>query len=132
MIQRQLYIYFVLVTSMVLNLFQLSAPPVVKETRALSEKPHSALIQGSAALKVPSVHPVVAPLVSKPAPVKEKYNIDIVMDYDRHFLTVEEVITYPNRTSTSLDSLTLAVAPNLVPDCFDLVRLAVNSIPVTD
>ena len=132
MIQRQLYIYFVLVTSMVLNLFQLSAPPAVKATMAVGEKQRSALIQGSAAPGVASVHPVVAPLVSKPAPVKEKYNIDIVMDYDRHFLTVEEVITYPNRTSTSLDSLTLAVAPNLVPDCFDLVRLAVNSIPVTD
>jgi len=78
------------------------------------------------------IHPLpsVAPLVIDPPPVGEKYNIDIVMDYDRHFLTVEDIITYPNRTNMPLDSLTLAVAPNLVPNCFELIRLAVNNIPV--
>jgi hypothetical protein len=72
-----------------------------------------------------------APIIL-PAPLKENYEIDVVMDYERHFITVEETITYPNRTGVPLDSLTLAVAPNLIADCFDLIRLSVDRSPVAE
>jgi len=74
----------------------------------------------------PSVSLVDEVVVRAPSTIGEKYVIDIVMDYDRHFLTVEENITYSNRTNTQLDSLTLAVAPNLSPNCFNLIHLAVD------
>jgi len=126
MIQRQLYIYFLLIMSLILNLFQLPAVPAAKAIKAVNINRQPQPVQEL----TPPLTPVS--LASAPSPVKEKYNIDVVMDYDRHFLTVEEIITYPNRTSMRFDFLTLAVAPNLFPDCFDLVRLSVDNTPVTE
>jgi hypothetical protein len=131
MIQRQLYIYFLLVTSITLNLFQLPTMPAAKATMAVGIKHLPPPAQESPAQKFTS-SPSAAPPATAPSSAGEKYNIDVVMDYDRHFVTVEEIITYPNRTNIQLNSLTLAVAPNLAPNCFDLIRLAVDGIPVTD
>jgi hypothetical protein len=108
----------------------MSAMPAVTETAAGGVKRRLSSF-AQAPIQQIKFSPVVVAPPSVPSPVKEKYNIDIVMDYDRHFLTVEENITYPNRTNTKLDFLTLAVAPNVLPNCFDLTQLAVNSIPVT-
>jgi hypothetical protein len=129
MIQRQLYIYLMLAMSITLNLFQL--PDVdVKTVSAVQARK----------LSIPALEeftpapPAPAPIVPAPVastPVTESYEIDVVMDYDRHFITVEETVTYPNRSGVTLDSLTLAVTPNLVPDCFDLIRLSVDHSPVT-
>lgn len=126
MIQRQFNIYIVLIMTMTLNLFQWSAVPAAKVE----------MVVGGKTLPAPAQEitspPADIPSAAAPSPVREKYNIDIVMDYDRHFLTVEEIITYPNRTNTQLDSLTLAVPPNLIPNCFDLIRLAVDGTPATN
>jgi hypothetical protein len=132
MIQRQLYIYLMLAMSITLNLFQL--PGTLPETQTASAL-------GGKSLSIPVLQEFVpAPLVPAPtvptplpsAPVMAKYEIDAVMDYDRHFVTIEEIITYPNRTGQTLHSLTLAVPPNLLPDCFDLIRLSVDSISAVD
>jgi hypothetical protein len=61
-----------------------------------------------------------------------KYILDTVIDYDRHFVTVDETITYPNTTGRKLDSLTLAIAANLWPNCFALSSVTVNNTSVNN
>lgn len=65
-------------------------------------------------------------------PIREKYILNTVVDYDSHFITVDETIIYPNHTGQPLNTLTLAIAANLWPNCFDLTQLTVDSILVTD
>jgi hypothetical protein len=107
----------------------MSAMPEAKAIEAVGEIRH---LSQPAQEFMPS--PVASVVATMPAstPVGEKYSIDIVFDYDRHFLTVEENIAYSNRTKMRLDYLTLAVAANLSPDCFDLINLAVNNTSVTE
>ncbi|MBK8782461.1 MAG: M1 family metallopeptidase [Anaerolineales bacterium] len=73
---------------------------------------------------------------STPAPPNipsyEKYTLNTIIDYDRHSITVDETITYPNHTGQPLNSLTLAIAANLWPNCFNLTQITVDNIPVTD
>jgi len=128
MIQRQLNIYFVLILTMTLNLFHFSGVPAVTVPGGKQLPKH--VLQLPAETVTSSASAEVLPVAFQAA--REKYNIDVVMDYERHFMTVEETISYPNHTDTRLDSLTLAVAPNLVPNCFDLILLTVDNIPVTE
>ncbi len=133
MIQRQLYIYLMLVMSIVLNLFQLPGSAPGSQAAALRGSkplPVPAMQESLPALLVPPASTIFTPIPS--TPVAEKYEIDVVMDYKRHFMTVEEIITYPNRTGLTLDSLTLAVTPNLLADCFDLIRLSVDNASTLD
>ncbi|MBE0670440.1 MAG: M1 family metallopeptidase [Anaerolineales bacterium] len=59
-------------------------------------------------------------------PVREKYILNTSIDYDRHFVAVDEIITYPNHTGQPLHSLTLAIAANLWPNCFNLTQVTVD------
>jgi hypothetical protein len=54
------------------------------------------------------------------------------MDYDRHTVTVDETILYPNHTDQALDRLVLAVVPNLWAGCFTLDSLAIGGEPSTN
>ena len=65
-------------------------------------------------------------------PARETYKLNTVVDYDRHSLIVEETIIYPNHTGETLNSLTLAIAANLWPNCFNLTQITVDNIPVTE
>ena len=65
-------------------------------------------------------------------PAREIYNLNTVIDYDNHYISVDETITYPNHTGQPLNSLTLAIAANLWPNCFNLTQMAVDDIPITD
>jgi hypothetical protein len=67
-----------------------------------------------------------------PIPEREKYMLDTTIDYDLHFVTVKETVLYPNYTGQQLDSLTLAIAANLWPNCFKLDTIKVDDIPITD
>jgi len=69
---------------------------------------------------------------SIPIPVRPLYHLATTFDYDRHFITVDQTISYLNQTGETLDSLTLAVAANLWPDCFRLGSIFVDDLPVTD
>jgi len=69
---------------------------------------------------------------SIPIPARPLYHLATTFDYDRHFITVDQTISYPNQTGETLDSLTLAVAANLWPDCFRLGSIFVDDLPVTD
>lgn len=65
-------------------------------------------------------------------PARETYKLNTVVDYDRHSLIVEETIIYSNHTGETLNSLTLAIAANLWPNCFNLTQITVDNIPVTE
>ena len=67
-----------------------------------------------------------------PIPAHPIYNLIAIFDFDRHFVTVDQIISYPNHTGTSLDSLTLAIAANLWQSCFRLESITVDDSPVTD
>jgi len=67
-----------------------------------------------------------------PIPHRPLYTLTTIFDYDRHFLSVDETVTYPNHTGTNLDSLTLAIAANLWPNCFRLENVIVDGTPMTD
>lgn len=53
------------------------------------------------------------------------------MDYDAHSITVDETILYPNHTGKQLNSLVLAVVPNLWADSFFMTGITINDEPLT-
>lgn len=68
-----------------------------------------------------------------PAPVLEraKYTLDTTVDYDAHTVAVNETILYPNHTGNQLNSLVIAVVPNLWNGSFALTGLSINGSPIT-
>ena len=76
--------------------------------------------------------PTNLPPTSIPIPTRPIYTLNTTIDYDRHFVSVEEIILYPNYTGERLESLTLAIAANLWPNCFRLESINVEDTPVTD
>ncbi len=74
-----------------------------------------------------------SPLPGKPdeapaeaAPARPAYNLSAVLDYGRHHLAVEELITYPNRSGEPLEDLLLLVEPTRYPSVFHLNSLALS------
>jgi len=69
-----------------------------------------------------------------PVPIleREKYTLNIIINCDLHFVTVDEKILYHNHTGQQLNSLTLAVAANLWQNCFKLATIKVDDIPIMD
>ena len=79
-----------------------------------------------------AIIPTNPPPTPVPIPPRPVYNLTTTFDYDRHFVSVDETITYPNHTATPFESLTLAIAANLWPNCFRLESVTVNDTPVSD
>jgi len=50
-----------------------------------------------------------------PAPVLERaqYKLNTTIDYDLHTVSVDETILYPNLTGNQLNTLVIAIVPNL-------------------
>lgn len=63
---------------------------------------------------------------------RASYQLAVRVDYDRHFVSVDQVIVYPNKSGQALDRLVLAVVPNLWLNAFTLESLSVAEAPVTD
>jgi len=80
--------------------------------------------------------PTGAPTGMEPTPVlilaRPLYHLITSFDYDRHFLTVDQTIRYTNYSDEQLNSLTLAIAANLWPNCFRLGSVFVDGVPVSD
>ena len=74
----------------------------------------------------------IATMTPIPIPEREKYTLNTTIDYDLHFVTVDETIIYPNHTGQQLDTLTLAIAANLWQNCFKLDTIKVDDIQITD
>jgi hypothetical protein len=86
---------------------------------------------------VPSVVPSAVFSTPTPAaipadPDRTKYILDTIIDYERHFITVDETIIYPNDSGQSLDLLTFAIAANLWPKCFSLSGISVDGVEITE
>jgi hypothetical protein len=67
-----------------------------------------------------------------PALARPQYTMNVVLDYARKSVSVEQTISYPNQTGQSLSELVLAVEPNLWPNCFTLNTLAVDGTAIND
>ena len=63
---------------------------------------------------------------------RPQYIIDVTLNYSSHSLSVDEVINYQNLTGVNLDSLVLAVEPNLWKNCFKLDGVMVSGQMVDD
>ena len=66
-----------------------------------------------------------------PALERAKYTLDTTIDYDAHTVAVSEKILYPNLTGKQLNTLVIAVVPNLWSGSFTLAELSINGEPVT-
>lgn len=66
-----------------------------------------------------------------PALERAKYTLNTTIDYDAHAVTVDETILYPNHTGNQLNTLVLAIVPNLWQDGFSLTSITINGTPNT-
>jgi hypothetical protein len=66
-----------------------------------------------------------------PAPDRASYILNTTIDYDAHTVTVDETILYPNNTGQQLNSLVIALVPNLWDGCFSMSGIAVNDTPLS-
>ncbi len=92
----------------------------------------TAPIPSSTSSLVPTHAPTDPPPTPVPIPLRPVYNLTATLDYDRHFVSVDENILYPNHAGERLESLTLAIAANLWPNCFRLESILVDGTPVTN
>jgi len=76
---------------------------------------------------VPSPTPIPVPSLERP-----QYVMDLQLNYSNKSATVNQTITYPNWTGETLNSLVLAVEPNLWSGGFSLNSLAMDGTPITD
>jgi hypothetical protein len=81
---------------------------------------------------MPVMETPTATITPIPIRVREKYTLNTTINYDLHFITVDETVLYPNHTGQQLNSLTLAIAANLWQNCFKLATIKVDDIPLTD
>jgi len=88
---------------------------------------------------VGTVPPLATAIESSPTPTTDpfsdielaKYFLNTTIDYDAHALTVYEDIYYPNNSADALDSIVLAVVPNLWAGSFNLTSLSIDGTPLT-
>jgi hypothetical protein len=92
--------------------------------------PTASLIPTAATSPAPTNTPLPT---ATPAPALEraKYTLDATIDYDAHAVIVNEKILYPNLTGKQLNTLVIAVVPNLWNGSFTLTGLSLNGVPVT-
>jgi len=57
--------------------------------------------------------------------------LNTTIDYDARTVTVDETIRYPNLTGNQLNTLVLAITPNLWDGSFTLTSLAIDGQPVS-
>ncbi|MCJ7724428.1 MAG: M1 family metallopeptidase [Anaerolineales bacterium] len=69
---------------------------------------------------------------TSPSPVRPLYTLNVLLDYDRKYLSVEQTIAYPNQTGETLSDISLAVVPNSWQDVFSLFAMEQDGKPVID
>ncbi len=73
----------------------------------------------------------LAPPTHIPAPERASYLLNTNIDYAAHTVTVDETILYPNHTGQQLNSLVIALVPNLWDGCFSMSGISINDEPLT-
>jgi hypothetical protein len=92
----------------------------------------TALPVNTLAPTMPAMETSTATITPIPIQEREKYILQTTINYDLHFVSVDETILYPNHTGQQLNLLTLVVAANLWQNCFKLATIKVDGIPITD
>jgi aminopeptidase N len=85
---------------------------------------------------VPPTETAVIPIdtpTATPVPALEraKYTINATLDYANKTVSVDQTILYPNHSGETLDTLVLAVEPNMWPGSFNLSALSVDGTPIS-
>lgn len=78
--------------------------------------------------------PTETPLpTNTPLPLLEraKYTLNTTIDYDAHTASVDQTILYPNLTGNQLNTLVLAVIPNLWDGSFFLTSITIDGESLT-
>ncbi len=68
---------------------------------------------------------------AQPALERAKYTLNTSIDYDLHTASIDQTILYPNLSGNQLNTLVLAVIPNLWDGSFALTSLSIDGEPVT-
>ncbi|MEW6401129.1 MAG: hypothetical protein AB1649_04975, partial [Chloroflexota bacterium] len=79
-------------------------------------------------ISIPS--PIPSPTLI-PTPERASYQLNTTIDYDAHTISVDETIHYPNNTGQQLNSLVIALVPNLWDGAFSMSGLWINDAPVS-
>jgi hypothetical protein len=79
----------------------------------------------------PTATPILPTATSVPAPERAKYILDTTLDYDAHTVAVDEIIFYPNHTGDQLNTLVMAIEPNLWQGGFTLSSISIDGTPTT-
>jgi hypothetical protein len=66
-----------------------------------------------------------------PSPARASYTLNTTIDYDAHTVTVDETILYPNHTGQQLNSLVIALVPNLWDGTFSMAGIWINDSPLS-
>ncbi len=66
-----------------------------------------------------------------PAPLRANYILDATINYDAHSVTVDQTIFYPNLSGNQINTLVMAVVPNLWRGSFALDSIAIDGTPTT-
>ncbi len=98
-----------------------TSPPYLTSTPATTVTPPPTQLQPAQ-----SASPQVTPTDAAPTlgVVPAQYNLDAVLDYYGHSLTISETISYLNATTDTIPDLILVVESNRWPGSFNLVSLA--------
>lgn len=119
---------FALLSFFLLSLFSACASPAT--TPAPTETPTETALPAETAFALPVDTPT--PLVTPtPAPLRAKYILDAIINYDARTVTVNETIFYPNLSGNQLNTIVLAVVPNIWRGSFTLTSIAVDGSPTT-
>lgn len=89
------------------------------------------LLPPTEAVSPPEPIPTLELATPTPPPMRTKYNIDALIDYDAHTVSAEQTIHYQNLTGNQLNALVVAVVPNLWTGSFKLDGISIDGETVT-
>ncbi len=101
-----------------------SPVPTATTTPAASFTPTAPVMPSPTATPIPTATAI-------PVPERAKYTLDTTIDYDAHTVTVNETILYPNQTGKQLNTLVVAIIPNLWSGSFTLSSISIDGVPIT-
>lgn len=117
-----------------------TAPPASTRHPNVSETSTSTAVTPTSSLLPLELTPTASPgpdenipLAPEDAQPRTQYRLTAVLDYDQHYLLVDEQIRYTNRSQQPLEDLRLMVDPLYYPGVFNLNKLSWgNGEPVID
>ena len=101
-----------------------SPAPTATTSPAASFTPIAPVMPSPTATPIPTATAI-------PVPERAKYTLDTTIDYDAHTVTVNETILYPNQTGKQLNTLVVAIIPNLWSGSFTLSGIFIDGLPIT-